>query len=174
MSDLRNHLQESHRDLTQWFLLHQECLLFGDDTSAHQAFVAFTDYLMQHMQFENEVVLTAMQAVESDLHWKLSLYHKEHLKIEQLLAKLQKKLQGYYALQGRVKRLALLEVLDDEQTFKHVMEHHEQREEKDLFLYLSEVLSEKKTDRWRKIEAGLESQYSNLKQSLKQMLEEEV
>ena len=172
MSTLRNHLQESHKDLTQWFLLHQECLLLGDALSADKAFMVFSDYLNQHILFENTVVLVAMQPVEECLRWKLHLYKQEHDKIEKLLAKLESRLISYYLLQGRRKRLALLEILDDEQSFKHVMEHHEQREEDDLFLHFDGVLSDDATAKWLDTNKKLTEQYSELKQSLKVLLEE--
>lgn len=170
MSNLRNHLQESHKDLTQWFLLHQECLLLRDDESSKKAFNVFSDYLNRHIQFENEVVLVSMQSVEDSLRWKVHLYKKEHDKIEKLLVKLEEKLSQYYQLQGRRKRLALLEVLDDEQSFKHVMEHHEQREEDDLFLHLDSVLKEDATEQWLEVNLKLEIQYKDLKHSLKTLL----
>lgn len=171
MSNLRNHLQESHKDLTQWFLLHQECLLLNNDEFANKAFAAFSEYLQHHIEFENNIILTAMQPFEDRLRWKLHLYKKEHDKIEQLLGKLDSKLTQYYQMQDRRKRLALLAILESEQLLKHVMEHHEQREEDDLFIYFEELLSENITMQWLTINQQLTERHDEFKQFLKQFLE---
>ena len=69
MTDLRNYLQESHKDIMQWFLLHQECLLLGDDSQAKNAFEIFSDYLSQHMDFEDTLVIPAFEKVEENLNF---------------------------------------------------------------------------------------------------------
>ncbi|NRB42425.1 MAG: hypothetical protein HRU20_28810 [Pseudomonadales bacterium] len=134
LNPLRLALEESHKDLMQWFLMHQECLLLGDDSQAQTAFLAFSDFLQTHLQFENSYVLKTAE----DLRWPLKVYQKEHDKLLLMLNKIARLLNAYYPLQGRKKRLALLEVLGYQGSFLHVMEHHEEREEQDLFLQLDD------------------------------------
>ena len=132
MNHLKQALEESHKDLHQWFLMHQECLLLGHDAHSQCAFSVFTEILETHLHFENEYLLKHTLTGR----WPLKVYVKEHDKLLQLLAKIAKRLESFYQLQGRLKRLALLEILDQENVFLHVMEHHEEREEQDLFLQL--------------------------------------
>lgn len=172
MSNLLNLLQESHKDLNQWFLLHQECLLLGDDTAAQAAFSQFARHLQQHIGFENQVVLAAMQTEATALRWRPDLYLKEHDKIEKMLARLERLLSSYYRLAGRRKRLALLELVEIEQTLKGVMEHHEQREETDLFLHMERVVSGAAVAEWQALAEAFHVGSRELKLSLKALLEE--
>lgn len=165
MNHLRNSLEESHKDLYQWFLLHQECLLLHNDADAQLAFLAFTEYLHAHLEFENQHLLNSVVMTKMPLRWAIPVYEKEHEKLQKMLAKLAMYLQHYYALTGRDKRLALLVLLDEEQTLRHVMEHHEQREEQDLFLHLPDSVVA--NEEWRDINAMLDNKYSVLKKRLK-------
>jgi hypothetical protein len=170
MSQLRNSLEESHKDLYQWFLLHQECLLLHNDDDARLAFLAFTEYLQAHLEFENEYLLNVQVMTGIPLRWPLDVYQKEHAKLDKILAKLAGYLQHYYGLAGREKRLALLAVLDEEQTFRHVMEHHELREEQDLFSHLPDSLA--LHELWSDMQVRLVDKYAALKERLKLLLEE--
>lgn len=161
---LRFQLEESHKDLKQWFLMHQECLLLGDDHHAALAFDGFQAYLLAHLRFENNNLLS--QDVH-DLRWAVKVYRKEHDKLEQMLEKSVSLLRGYYLLEGRRKRVALLEVLDFQRSFLHVMEHHEEREEQDLFLkltYDADTLS-----LWSDVSAQLQ-RFDHVRETLKALL----
>lgn len=132
MNDLQIALIESHKDLKQWFLMHQECLLLGDDSCAADAFNGFYTYLREHLQFENTHLLLG----DKPLRWSLKVYKKEHDKLLLMAEKADKQLTSFYGMSGRKKRLALLVVLERQSTFMHVLEHHEEREEQDLFLHI--------------------------------------
>lgn len=170
MCDLRNRLEESHKDLHQWFLLHQECLLLQNNENeyAQQAFSVFADFLQQHLQFENAVLLPVLH--HADLRWGIHVYAKEHEKMQKMLRDVETLLQHFCRLQGREKRLALLDMLDKEQSFYHLMEHHEQREEQDLFLHL-EKLESSAIRQWLLVEEALHKRHDSFKQHLKQFLE---
>lgn len=159
-------LEENHKDLYQWFLLHQECLLIGDDEYAQQGFLAFADILKQHMDFENNYIFTEVCKLKAPSRWDMHVYRKEHEKIEKLLLNVQEQLQAYLSSSGRMKRLHLLELLEKQSTLRHVLEHHEQREEQDIFLQLTDDVLKP----WQQVEQGLERQYKGLKQQLKQLL----
>jgi hypothetical protein len=171
MSLLKGQLEESHKDLHQWFLLHQECLLLQQDEQAQQAFAAFEHYLMTHITFENDHVLSALQNAHGNLRWNITVYEKEHEKLLVMLGALKNLLASYYLLKGREKRLALLEVLDKQQSFYHVMEHHEEREEQDLFMHLH-LIDVSVEELWLKVESELFEKYNTNKQSLKILLEQ--
>lgn len=165
MMPLREQLEESHKDLHQWFLFHQECLLLQHDTLAQQSFHAFADYLGQHIHFENQHILKQDIAAD-DLRWSVKVYQKEHDKLVSMLARLSQMLDGYYQMQGRRKRLALLEVINYEQSLLHVMEHHEEREEMDLFQWIQQ-----EGEAWLAINQQLTDKYAGLKAELKLYLE---
>lgn len=165
MDVLKNQLAESHKDLHQWFLFHQECLLLGEDILAMQAYDAFMSYLQKHIQFENQYLLNDMRL--NDGRWPLEVYRKEHDKLDAMLVRLSQMLVDYQRLQGRRKRLALLELLDYEQTLRHVMEHHEEREEMDLFSHVMKVNAD-----WQTTNLQLQMRYADLKNLLKAKLEE--
>lgn len=170
MSRLRHLLEESHKDLHQWFLLHQECLLLQRDDEALQAFSAFSVFLREHLNFENTWLLPAMQVMQVELRWPLTVYEKEHEKLLHKLERQNNALAQYLEMQGRRRRLALLSLLDLEQSLYHVMEHHEQREEKDLFNHLQQLDGEV-TAVWEALEVQLLDHYGPLKEQLKAMLE---
>lgn len=161
-------LEDNHKDLYQWFLLHQECLLIADDEKAKQAFSAFSDVLKQHIQFENEYLLSDVASTDfSQLRWQPNVYLKEHDKVLDLLAKAQLMLNQYFEAKGRMKRLLLLELLEREGRMRHVIEHHEQREEQDLFLHIAD-----QHEQWFKFYEPLRLQHEPLRQTLKALLQE--
>lgn len=171
MQTLQAALQSSHEDLQQWFLLHQECLLLGNDPLAMQALHAFADYLNQHIHFENHTLFTAIADSAGTLRWPLPVYHKEHDKLQKMLQGLQQRTGQYQGFTGRYKRLALLELLDEQQRFRHVMEHHEQREEQDLFLLINQLPEHLfLLEQWQQIDRQLLQQFAPLRQSLKAIL----
>ena len=67
----------------------------------------------------------------NELNWPVKVYRKEHDKIIDLMQKLQSLCHRYFESQGREKRLMCLELIEKQVTLRHVVEHHEQREEQD-------------------------------------------
>jgi hypothetical protein len=169
MCKLRNSLEESHKDLHQWFLLHQECLLLQNDDYARDAIGVFSTYLYRHIEFENTFVLPAI-GFSDLLHWSVTVYEKEHEKLIRMLDGIQQMLARYYLFSGREKRLALLELLEKEQSFLRVMEHHEQREGQDLFDHLPQ-LDASVHEQWLQVQETLFLSSDELKQSIKKYLE---
>ena len=126
-------IEESHKDLQQWFLMQQECLLLAEDNLAQQAFICFEQFMRAHLDFENRYLYCQQGlAAEVDLQWSLGVYLKDHTKIEQQLVQQKCLLQSYCQLQGRKKRIALLELLAKQQRFTQLLEHHDLREESDV------------------------------------------
>lgn len=138
MPSLADLLEQSHKKLRQLFVMQQECLLLAEDHWAVLLMSAFADYLRAHLLFENEKVFTLFVGREAGaLRWQVLVYQKEHEKLLQLVNKNQQFLLSYVQLKGREKRLALLELLAMQNQLEHVLEHHEQREESDMFQVLS-------------------------------------
>lgn len=96
----------------------------------------------------------------------MGVYRKEHDKIERLLVNVEEQLKQYLLETGRKKRLHLLELLEKQSTLRHMLEHHEQREEQDIFLHLTDdVLAP-----WQVIQQSLDNSYTPLKEQLKKLL----
>lgn len=131
-------LANSHKELRRLFLLMQESLLLNQDQQALELFQAFSAYLIAHISFEDQYLFPLLDPEQA--RWKPIVYQKEHEKIIQLLQQAQALLNSYIHLQGREKRLALLELLEQQSRFVHVLEHHEQREESDLFLLIDQLV----------------------------------
>lgn len=167
--DLQQVLTDNHSDIRQWHLLHQECLLLGLDQQAQQSFSAFIAVLRLHIQFENEHLLYQPEAVDSDsLRFALVVYQKEHDKILQLLQQLETDVAQYLQAKGRVKRMLLLDLLEKHFRLAGVLEHHEQREEEDLFLQINHLPLQKL---WQQTYAPLEAKLLPFKQQLKAQLQ---
>lgn len=130
---------EHHKSLYQWFLLHQEGLLTHHIVMAQKAWRVFEGGLRLHLELENEYLFSSTSNVlqTGELRWSKHVYLKEHDKVLKLLDQLSEMLLEFYDFEGRKKRLALLEVLEKQMTFRHVLEHHEEREEMDALKCLS-------------------------------------
>jgi hypothetical protein len=133
---LKDLLEESHKDLHLWFLLHQECLVANYESDALQALKNFQRILLFHLDFEEQRLL---KHNNDATRWPVSVYQKEHDKIKRQLDKLIVKTQSYLDFSGRKKRHALISLIEDQLRFYHLLEHHEEREEQDLFLFLPEI-----------------------------------
>ncbi|MCY4045302.1 MAG: hypothetical protein OXE99_09500 [Cellvibrionales bacterium] len=133
---LKKHLEESHKDLHQWFLLYQECLVAGLDQSAIRTLEVFEQILVFHLTFEDQWLL---KDALSTTRWPITVYRKEHEKLEAALSKLKRKTADYLTFSGRKKRHALISLIEDQLRFYHLMEHHEEREEQDLFLFMPDL-----------------------------------
>lgn len=168
MSPLALALQESHQDLQRWFLYHQECLLLAHDNFARQSLAAFSEYLTTHLRFENQQLLPCFSD-NSLLQWPVTVYVKEHEKLLSMLANIEALLQDYVSFVGRKKRLALLTLLDVEQAFCHVMEHHEQREEKDLFVHINMQQADL-FSQWHALEMQLQQRHAAFQHELESFL----
>jgi hemerythrin-like domain-containing protein len=121
-----------HRALGQLLTMHQEALLIDDMVLALNVFELFHDALQRHLDVEHNVVLPLHRELVAEHRWSSLVYEKEHDKLMQMTARIRRELASLSSLQGRARRLAILELLDFQRSFKGVMEHHEQREEQAL------------------------------------------
>ena len=135
-----------------------------------QAWDGFADFLKAHLAFENEYILPGAEALQLKLRWGILVYSKEHEKLLAMLSDIHAALCHYHGLQGRERRLGLLSLLEREQSLYHVMEHHEQREEQDLFLHLDQF-GEKLKQEWQRREEKLFLRYQTVKEQLKYFLQ---
>ena len=132
---LKTVLTENHKDMYQWFLFHQECLLLGHERYAGQCLTVYKTVLTAHIDFENTYLLTPGALNEGrTMRWQPSVYRQEHDKILALFAVVEQLFARWLATaERRKKRLILLTLLEKQLTLRHVIAHHEEREEQDLF-----------------------------------------
>lgn len=174
MTILIEQLERSHKKLRQLLLMSQECLLLSKDDKAELLIMAFSAYLQAHLEFEDCHMFPLFVSERAKtLRWQPLVYQKEHEKIVQLLELNLALFNSYLGFEGREKRLALLELLAKQNQFEHVLEHHEQREESDMFLqlkHLSEKELEGLAEHWQAIEKGCLKPYQQSIQAIAQEL----
>jgi len=164
-----------HRALAQLLTMHQEALLIDDMMLALNVFDLFADALQRHLDVENNLLLPLHRTLVKEHRWAQLVYEKEHDKLLQMTARIRRELVALADVRGRARRLALLEVLDYQRSFKSVMEHHEEREEQALLPELdscadSEIFQQTYAQVslvWQRYLAELEPQQVALEQYLR-------
>ncbi len=130
-------LRHCHTFMDECFLLHQEALIAARPRLALRLLVLFWRALRLHIEQEEQVLLPAVGAAAERLRWPPRLYHGEHRKLESLLRAIGREL---WARRGGMSRREVIELIEREKTFKHVTEHHNLREEQDLFPLADDTL----------------------------------
>ncbi|HXG94666.1 MAG TPA: hemerythrin domain-containing protein [Blastocatellia bacterium] len=134
-------LLEVHERLSELFLLHQEALLALDIELALKRLREFTIELRAHMQVEEEVLLPVYERAGRIQGGPVEFYTGEHRKMLEFLARFVKKLEELKHGPANLKR-EVIELFDDEALFKHLMEHHDMREENIFYPTLDKVTDE--------------------------------
>ncbi len=135
-----------HTVIDEVFLLQQEAVLADQLPLARELLHWFKQLLEQHIAAEDELLFPAHQSLPAATRWQTSLYSHEHQKIRQLLTELERRFDQLSSSPSRRCRLALL---DYQHTFKNVLQHHEEREEKGLLPELDSQLTVKEIDQLR-------------------------
>jgi hypothetical protein len=83
------------------------------------------------MRFEDEQLIPKLYELGDRGRWSGSLYSDEHAKIQQLMEKTKSGLSSLRTgqLLNQDLRREVIDLLDNEKTFKGVREHHQEREE---------------------------------------------
>ncbi len=135
-------LNAVHTELDEQFLQHQELLLAGRLDDARSSLDTFAAGLALHVQQEDELLLplfTARAAAQAPAqHRQATVLHHEHRKLLQLLDKL----RAHIATLHRPAPRQLIALIEREAVFKHVLEHHGERENQFLFPELNRVTSD--------------------------------
>lgn len=90
----------------------------------------FSATLKVHMQIEENYLFPEFAKLKRSSKWDVSLYEKEHIKINQLYQQTVEDLNwlsGQTLTQPEARR-NIIALLDKEKTFKGLNEHHETRE----------------------------------------------
>jgi hemerythrin-like domain-containing protein len=134
-------LLDTHKQLDELFLLQQEALMELDLELAVQRLEAFKRELLAHIQMENEILIPIYaQRVERMRGAGPELFTGEHERMQEALARFD---QTVESLRGSgLNRRRAIEFLDQQYMFKHLLEHHDDREARFFFPNLDRVTSE--------------------------------
>jgi hypothetical protein len=140
-------ITQCHRGLDEFFLLHQEAVLLGRFDVAIQLLNGFKELHHLHMGFEDETLIPKLDGLGDRGRWPASLYTAEHAKVQELMGKTEANLLSLSKgqLSNKDLRREIIAFLDQEKTFKGLMEHHHEREEAGM---LPELDSQTDT-KWR-------------------------
>lgn len=130
--------RELHAELDELFLDHQRALLDRDWAAALDRLSRYERVLAAHMRDEEEALLPIYEArAAAPRGGAPRLFYEEHRKLCSFLAHFREQIPRVAAATDPAR--ALLKLLDRESTFKHLVEHHDEREEKFLYPALEEV-----------------------------------
>jgi hypothetical protein len=136
-----------HNQLDDLFLLHQEAVILGKFDEALQLLKCFKELHHLHMRFEDEQLIPELDGIDDLGRWPASLYSAEHAKVQSLMERTVTRLQslGESPVSRQATRRQIIDLLDDEKSFKGLCEHHQEREESGLLPELDSQTG----DRWR-------------------------
>jgi hemerythrin-like domain-containing protein len=135
-------LQLTHRELTEYFLLHQEALLELDLELALVHLNDFEQELRAHMEFEEEVLMPVYRRAGSIPGGPVEFFMGEHRRMLEFLARFKESLEPLLKQPPTAVSREVLTLLDAEAAFKRLAEHHNQREQNIFFPALDRVTSE--------------------------------
>jgi hemerythrin-like domain-containing protein len=135
-------LLETHGGLDALFLRHQEALLTRDLFLARRLLEGYETELRAHMQFEEERLLPLYRRAGPIPGGGAALFIAEHRKMLQFLERFHQMLHEMHDSSPRLGR-EILALLDAQCQFKHLVEHHDLREQNILYPALDRVAAER-------------------------------
>ncbi|HEX7294957.1 MAG TPA: hemerythrin domain-containing protein [Pyrinomonadaceae bacterium] len=136
-----NDLLVIHRQLDQEFLEHQRALIRGDLIAALRRLDEYERQLLDHIKDEEEILLPIFGArVEAPVGGSAEIFRNEHIKIRDYVELLKAEIPKLSKAEDRER--AAIFMLDSETTFKRLMVHHDNREQKFLYPRLDQVTTE--------------------------------
>lgn len=133
-------MMAEHREHERLFLMHRKALLDRDLPRARRAFTEFATTLREHAELEERHVFPAYAAAGGEAtDSPPAQILKEHDKLRNFLANLERRLAE---LDEPVDDAKLLDLLDAEAWLKNLMAHHDLREGRAVYPFLSEHVDE--------------------------------
>ncbi len=138
-------IHRQHLDLRELFARHQEALLQAGFDEASYWLDHFISTQRSHMQIEENYLFPMFAKLEHQSKWDVSLYEKEHKKINKLMQDTKQDLQWLIEqeLADSDLRRNIIALLDKQKTLKGLNEHHEEREEDAMLKELEQQLDER-------------------------------
>lgn len=135
-------LLETHEWLDKHFLLHQEALLAGDLSLAHELLKTVEEGQKEHIRVEEELLLPVYELAGSIPGGNPQFYINEHNKMLAILDGFMETLPRLIEKGAANARREIVELFDQGYWFKRLLEHHDQREENILYPVLDQVTDE--------------------------------
>ena len=137
-------IHKQHLDLRELFMRHQEFLLQGQFDDALTSLTHYDVCHQVHARLEERYLFPEFVKIERQSRWDVSLYEKEHEKIESQFENISEDLNwlGEQQLNDSHLRRNIIALLDKEKTFKGLTGHHEEREEDGMLKELDEQLDQ--------------------------------
>lgn len=125
-----------HDELDEAFAAHQDALVEGRVLEAKERFLTFRDALLDHMQIEDDQLLPVYALMpDPPVGGGADLFRAEHDRIRKLLDEFS---QLFDRLNAPMKSRDLVTVIERQRLLKHVLEHHNLREQTHLYPMLDQ------------------------------------
>ena len=125
----RNLFEEEHARIGTGMQAHLLALAGADFAEALQHFGRWQQDLMQHIAIENNLLLPHLPA---NARWPARMYELEHERITLLAEEYRARLERVCQqppVDEHARRQTILDLLDASHALRHLLEHHNQREE---------------------------------------------
>lgn len=134
-------LLETHQQLEELFLQHQEDLLTLDLERAARELKDYEQKLVLHMRQEEDWLLPVFERAGPIPGGAIELFTGEHKKMRAFVVRFKETLAELKSRPADLKR-RVIALFDQEALFKHLVEHHDAREESILYPTLDRITSE--------------------------------
>ncbi len=130
-----------HKRLNEMFQKHQEALLEQDIAEARKRLLAYERALLTHMRLEEDVLLPIYVRAGAIPGGPLELFLGEHRKMREFLQRFTATLTELEAHPPDLQR-RIIQLFDEQTMFKHLVEHHDLREQNILYPTLDRLTTE--------------------------------
>lgn len=130
-----------HEQLTELFVQHQEALLHLDIPLAITRLQHYERELYAHMKIEEELLMPIYQRAGQIPGGPPEFFLGEHRRMREFLTRFNTRLLGLLVESPSLPR-AIIQLFDEEATFKALCEHHDMRERNLFFPALDRVTNE--------------------------------
>ncbi|MCS7158496.1 MAG: hemerythrin domain-containing protein [Blastocatellia bacterium] len=130
-----------HERLNELFLQHQEALLEQDLARARERLAVYERELLAHMRPEEDLLLPVYARAGAIPGGPIELFLGEHRKMREFLERFRLTLAEFEAHPADLCR-RIIRLLDEQAMFKHLVEHHDLREQNILYPALDRVTTE--------------------------------
>lgn len=131
------HLEHQHRWLEDMFLRHQEALLVQAPHRARRLLRRYRRLLKAHTRRE-EWLFEAVVGASTATRWPVGTYRAEHRRLIELVDALCAEIE--YLPDAPIPAPRLIELIERGSRIKRVAEHHQTREEQDLYPQARQML----------------------------------
>lgn len=133
-------LLDIHRALDELFFEHQAALIGLDFGRARSRLAEYRSELVEHMRYEEEVLLPVYERAGAIPGGPIELFTGEHRRMMEFIDRFTEAAVQLERASDPVR--GVIALLDDEAVFKNLCQHHDQRERNILFPALDRVTGE--------------------------------